>query len=89
MKVLDRGPPQETEFYCYLGFCFVLLLLTVSLPVALSLQVCAQGGYFQIRRSGGLEPHIKFGGKTWGKVRPSSPNKRENLGSSVTTRRKS
>ena len=25
MKVLDRGPPQETEFYCYLGFCSVLL----------------------------------------------------------------
>ena len=38
---------------------------------------------------GGLGPHIKFGGKIWGKVRPSSPNKRKNLGSSVTTRRKS
>ena len=25
MKVLDPGPPQETEFYCYLGFCSVLL----------------------------------------------------------------
>ena len=37
----------------------------------------------------GLGPHIKFGGKIWGKVRPSSPNKRKNLGSSVTTRRKS
>ena len=47
------------------------------------------GGYFQIRRLGGLGPHIKFGGKIWGKVRPSSPNKRKNLGSSVTTRRKS
>ena len=47
-------------------------------------------GYFQIRRSGGgLGPHVKFGGKIWGKVRPSSPNKRKNLGSSVTTRRKS
>ena len=32
-----------------------------------------------------LGPHIKFGGKIWGKVRPSSPNKRKNLGSSVTT----
>ena len=31
------------------------------------------GGYFQIKRSGGgLGPHIKFGGKIWGKVRPSS-----------------
>ena len=47
------------------------------------------GGYFQIRRSGGLGPHIKFGGKIWGKVRSSSPNERKNLGSSVTTRRKS
>ena len=36
-----------------------------------------------------LRSHIKFGGKTCGKVRPSSPNKRKNLGSSVTTRRKS
>ena len=26
---------------------------------------------------GGLGPHIKFGGKIWGKVRPSSPNKRK------------
>ena len=38
---------------------------------------------------GGLGSHTKFGGKIWGKVRPSSPNKRKNLGSSVTTRRKS
>ena len=38
---------------------------------------------------GGLGPHIKFGGKIWGKVRPISPNKGKNLGSSVTTRRKS
>ena len=48
-----------------------------------------QGGYFQIRRSGGPGPHIKFGGKIWGKVRPSSQNKRKNLGSFVTKRRKS
>ena len=47
------------------------------------------GGYFQIRRSGGLGPHIRFGGKIWDKVRPSSQNKRKNLGSSVTKRRKS
>ena len=47
------------------------------------------GGYFQIRRSGGLGPHIKFGGKIWGKVQPSSQNKKKNLGSSVTKRRKS
>ena len=38
---------------------------------------------------GGLGPHIKFGGKIWGKVRLSSPNKRKNLESYVTTRRKS
>ena len=47
------------------------------------------GGYFQIRRSGGLGPHIRFRGKIWDKVRPSSQNKRKNLGSSVTKRRKS
>ena len=44
------------------------------------------GGYFQIRRSGGLGPHIRFGGKIWG---TTSQNKRKNLGSSVTKRRKS
>ena len=38
---------------------------------------------------GGLGPHIKFGGKLWGKVRPSSPTKRKKLGSAVTTRHKS
>ena len=37
----------------------------------------------------GLGPHIKFGGKIWGKVQPSSTNKRKNLGSSVATRCKS
>ena len=40
-------------------------------------------------RGGGLGFHIKFGGKIWGKVRPTSPNKRKNLESSATTRRKS
>ena len=38
---------------------------------------------------GGLGSHTKFRGKIWGKVQPSSPNKRKNLGSSVTTRHKS
>ena len=47
------------------------------------------GGYFQIRMSGGLGPHIRFGCKIWGKVRPSSQNKRKNLESSVTKRHKS
>ena len=51
----------------------------------------APGEYFQIRRSGGggVGPHIKFGGNIWDKVRPSSPNERKNLGSSVPTRQKS
>ena len=62
--------------------------------VVMNLPLCPQtapGGYFQIRRSWGgrLGPHIKFGGKIWGKVRPSSQNRRKNLGSSVTKRRKS
>ena len=38
------------------------------------------GGYFHIRRSGGLGADIKFRGKIWGKVQPSSPNKRKKLG---------
>ena len=37
---------------------------------------------------GGLGPGIEFRGKVWGKVQSSSPNKRKNLGSSVTTRYK-
>ena len=37
---------------------------------------------------GELGPDIKFRGKIWGKVWPSSPNKRKNLGSSVITSRK-
>ena len=48
-----------------------------------------RGGVLPNKEVGGLGPHIKFGGKIWGKVRPSSPNKRKNLGRSVTTRRKS
>ena len=48
-------------------------------------------GYYHIRRSGGggVGPDIKFRGEIWGKAQPSSPNKRKNLGSSVTTRHKS
>ena len=38
---------------------------------------------------GGAWTSHQFGGKIWGKVRPSSPNKRKNVGSSATTRRKS
>ena len=38
---------------------------------------------------GGVRPHSKFGGKIWGKVQPSSPDKKKNLGISVTTRRES
>ena len=46
-------------------------------------------GVLPNKEVGGLGPHITFGGKIWGKVRPSSPTKRKNLGSSVTTRLKS
>ena len=46
-------------------------------------------GYFHIKRLGGLGPHIKFRGKIWGKVWPSSPNKRKSLRSSIITRCKS
>ena len=47
------------------------------------------GGLPPNKEVGGLGPHITFGGKIWGKVRPSSPNKKKILRSSVTTRRKS
>ena len=47
------------------------------------------GGVLLHEEVGGLGPHIKFGGKIWGKAQPNSPNKRKSLGSSVTTRRKS
>ena len=39
-------------------------------------------------KGGGLGPGIEFRGKIWGKVQSISPNKRKNLGSSITTRRK-
>ena len=47
------------------------------------------GGVLPNKEVGGLGPHIMFGGKIWGKVWPSSQNKRKNLGRSVTKRRKS
>ena len=46
------------------------------------------GGVLPNKEVRGLGPHIRFGGKIWGKVRPSSQNRRKNLGSSVTKRRK-
>ena len=46
-------------------------------------------GVLPNKEVGGLGPHIKFGGNIWGKVWPSSQNKRKNLGSSVTKRYKS
>ena len=36
-------------------------------------------GVLSNKEVGGLGPHIKFGGKIWGKVQPSSQNKRKNL----------
>ena len=65
--------------------CSFVLVLSSSFKCSVPIP----GGYFEIRRSGGLGPHIKFGGKIWGKVRPSSPKKGKNLGRSVTTRCKS
>ena len=50
---------------------------------------CNPRGVLPNKEVGGLGSHIKFGGKIWGKVRPSAPNRRKNFGSSVTTRRKS
>ena len=66
---------------------FVSMLDRLSFSVLCS-KSSSQGGYFHIRRSGGLGPGIEFRGKIWGKVQSSSPNKRKDLGSSVTTRSK-
>ena len=38
---------------------------------------------------GGLGPHLNFEGEILGKVQPNSPNKRKDLGSSVTIRHES
>ena len=46
-------------------------------------------GVLSNKEVGGLGPHIKFGGKIWGKVRPSSQNRRKNLGSPVTKKHES
>ena len=52
-----------------------------------SLQSSGSGGN-SILGGGGPGPDIKFRGKNWGKVLPSSPKKRKNMGNSVTTTRK-
>ena len=45
--------------------------------------------YQEVGGGGGeLGPGIEFRGRIWGKIQSSSPNKRKNLGSSVTTRGK-
>ena len=62
----------------FLGLCFLKSIFWAFCP----------RGVLPNKEVGGLGPLIKFGGKIWGKVRPSSPNNRKNLGSSVTTRRK-
>ena len=62
---------------CNTGIFYVFLCYGHSYHperIAPKLDTCPIGGYFQIRRSGGLGPHIKFGGKLWCKVWPSSPN---------------
>ena len=80
---------------CNTGTFYVLLCCGHSYHpelIALKLDTCPIGGTSKVLPSKevrGLGPHIKFGGKLWGKVRPSSPNKRKNFGSSVTTRRRS
>ena len=57
------------------------MVVVVGVGVCVCVCVCVWGG--------GVGPEIKFLGKIWGKVQPSSPNKRKSLESSVTTRCKS
>ena len=87
-----RSPFSFTMIPRY--FCVVVLSIfpAFTSSVISWLFTCPEG-YFHIRRSGGgggggLGPGIEFRGKIWGKAQSSSPNKRKNLGSSVTTGRK-
>ena len=65
----------------------LLFILSFSRTTMLALHLKPRG---VTSISGGREgPHIKFGDKIWGKVQPNSPDKRKNLGSSVTIRHKS
>ena len=64
---------------CYLG-------VMSNFPVSDSVN---PGGGTSTSGSRGLGPDIKIIGKIWGKVQPSSPDKRKSLGTSVTKRRKS
>ena len=84
---MTRVPDQDTKKYDWGG----VINRAASPAASLSPRHWfSQGGYFHIRLSGGgLGPHIKFGGKIWGKVQPNSPNERKNLGGSVTIRHKS
>ena len=60
---------QYWHFYVFLccGHSYHLECITPKLDTCLTcLDIFSGGGYFQIRRSGGLGPHIDFGGKTLG-----------------------
>ena len=82
LKKFLLGPVDAILRFMFYCLFFVLYMYSVRI-------YSQGGGYFQIKRSGGLGPYIRFGGKIWGKVRPNSQKKRKNLGSSVTKRRKS
>ena len=57
-----------------------------DLKISLLRPVLNPRGILPYQEVGGLGPGIEVRGKIWGKVQSSSPNKRKNLGSSVTTR---
>ena len=66
--------------------CFIVYFSSCT---CIQSEFTPRGGLLPNKEVRGLGPHIRFGGKIWGKVQPSSQNKRKNLGSSVTKRRKS
>ena len=54
----------------------IRICLKVNSQRTKKIEVISPGGYFHIKRWG-VGPHIKFAGKIWGKVWPSSPNERK------------
>ena len=82
----DRGLRETSMGRFWLQNRFVSLLLYFKL-IALDSYPYPRGvlPYQEVGGRGGLGPGIEFRGKIWGNVQSSSPNKRKNLGSSVTT----
>ena len=78
-------------FYSFLKMCEILKVYIENMTnlITRMVSMVPREDTSILGGRGGLGPHMRFGGKIWGKVQPNSPNKRKNLGSSVTIRGKS